>query len=362
MRVVTHAASDVAHQETPPEVFWDALFRDTKGRIVSPPGLDAPVADSHAHLDMLHHPALSLARASAHGVDFIVTIVDPTEDPLYTFQNLAEWKTGAHALLDEWHGNALREHDKKDAPGTSVIHNHAPAIPSHVPDLRVIVGCHPHNASKYTVQVERIIIKAAGQPITGAIGEIGLDYHYDLSPRLVQQEVFKRQLELANEMLLPVVLHLREAHEDGLRILQEQGMPLAGTLLHCFNLDFATLKPFLDLGCFVAFGGALTFKKADEVRDAARQAPLSRIMTETDAPFMAPHPVRGVICGPEHTVFTAAALVEAHGVQGREAIQLLTQVYENTRRFFDRDTSSWQDNPKAQEVLYAHAKGVRSNG
>jgi TatD DNase family protein len=223
------------------------------------------------------------------------------------------------------------------------------------------VGCHPHNASRYTAQVERVIIKAAAQSITGAIGEIGLDYHYDLSPRLVQQEVFKRQLELANEMLLPVVLHLREAHADGLRILQEQGMPLAGTLLHCFNLDFAALKPFLDLGCFVAFGGALTFKKADEVRDAARQAPLSRIMTETDAPFMAPHPVRGVICGPEHTVFTAAALVEAREVHGREAKQLLTQVYENARRFFDRDTSSWQDNPKMQEALYARAKGVESN-
>jgi TatD DNase family protein len=283
---------------------------------------------------MLHHPALALARCAAHGVDFVVTVVDPTEDPRYTYQNLGEWERQARDLLDSW--------------GARVPAPHA----------RIIVGCHPHNASRFTREIEQILIKCAGRAITSGIGEIGLDYHYDMSPRDVQREVFKRQLALANEMMLPVSLHLREAHDDGLRILMEEGLPRAGTLLHCFNLDFATLEPFLKLGCFVAYGGPLTFKKSDDVRDAARQTPESRIVTETDAPFMAPEPLRGTICGPEDTVFTAAHLVEVFGVEGREAIRLLMRFYENARNLFDHDTSSWQDNEKAIAALLARATGV----
>jgi TatD DNase family protein len=334
MRTTSAAATDVANQQGDPPIFWDALFRDTKGRIVDAPDLASPVADTHAHLDMLHHPALALARCAAHGVDFVVSVVDPTEDPTYTYRNLVEWERKARDLLDEW---------KK----------HVPA-----PRVRIIVGCHPHNAAKFTKEIEQTLIRCAGKPITSGIGEIGLDYHYDLSPRDVQREVFKRQLALANEMMLPVALHLREAHEDGLRILSEQGVPTAGTLLHCFNLDFETLKPFLALGCHVAYGGPLTFKKADEVRDAARQTPVSRIVTETDAPFMAPDPLRGTICGPEHTVFTAARLAEVFGLEGREAIKFLTRLFGNARDFFDRDTSSWQDNEKAVAALLTRATGV----
>jgi TatD DNase family protein len=334
MRITQAAASDVANQQDEPKVYWDTLFRDARGREVQPPVLGVPVADTHAHLDMLHHPALALARSAAHGVDFIVTVVDPTEDPAYTYRNLAEWERQARELLDGWN-------------------RHVP-----VSRTRVIAGCHPHNASKFTREIEQILIKCAGRPGTAGIGEIGLDYHYDLSPRDVQQEVFKRQLALANEMTLPVALHLREAHADALRIIREEGMPAAGALLHCFNLDFETLRPFLALGCHVAYGGPLTFKKSDDVRDAARRTPLDRIVTETDAPFMAPEPLRGTICGPENTVFTAARLVEVFGFEGREAIRLLTRVFENARDFFDRDTSSWQDSSKAVAALVARATGV----
>jgi TatD DNase family protein len=334
VRTTQAATTDVANQQGEPKVYWDAVFRDAKGREVKPPTLDAPVADTHAHLDMLHHPALALARCAAHGVDFVVTVVDPTEDPRYTYKNLGEWERKARDLLDDWN-------------------KHVP-----VPRTRVIVGCHPHNASRFTREIEQTLIRCASRPITAGVGEIGLDYHYDLSPRSVQREAFKRQLALANEMMMPVALHLREAHEDGLRILKEEGISTAGTLLHCFNLDFETLKPFLELGCHVAYGGPLTFKKSDEVRDAARQTPQNRIVTETDAPFMAPEPLRGTTCGPEDTVFTAARLVEVFGCEGREAIKLLTRVYENARDFFDRDTSAWQDNEKAVVALAARASGV----
>ena len=332
MRATTAANSDVANQQDTPKVFWDTEFRNSKEKQVPAPVLNCPVADSHAHLDMLHHPALALARCAAQGVDFVVSVTDPTEDPLYTYENLGKWKHEAQGLLDEW--------------GL-----HAP-----IPHVRVIIGCHPHNASKYSQDVERTLIKRASNPLTAAIGEIGLDYHYDLSPRPVQREVFKRQLALANQMMLPVALHLREAHTDALSILKEEGMPLSGTLLHCFNLDYDTLKPFLDLGCHVAYGGPLTFKKSDDVRDAARQTPLDRILTETDSPFMAPEPLRGTINGPENTVFTAAKLVEVFGLEGREAANLLTQVFENARSFFDRDTSSWQDNTKAVQRLLDKAQ------
>lgn len=335
MRTTAAATSDVANKGEKPKVFWDAHFRDSKERIVAAPQLNAPVADTHAHLDMLHHPALALARSSAHGVDFIVTVVDPTEDPQYTYQNFPAWEHKAREILDAWNMHV---------------------VPT--PHLRVITGCHPHNANKFTREIEQLLIKAASRSVTAGIGEIGLDYHYDLSPRLVQQDVFRRQLFLANEMMLPVALHLREAHDDGLRILKEEGMPLAGTLLHCFNLDFETLEPFLSLGCHVAYGGPLTFKKSEDVRESARQTPIERLVTETDAPFMAPDPIRGTICGPEDTVFTAARLVEVRGVEGREAVRLLTCIYENARNFFDRDTSSWQDNERAVQTLLANAKGV----
>jgi TatD DNase family protein len=292
------------------------------------------VADSHAHLDMLHHPALALARSAAHGVDFVVTVVDPTEDPLYTYHNLKNWEQTARTLLDEW------------------------GLPAPVPHTRVIIGCHPHNAGKYTRETERHLIQCAGLAVTSAIGEIGLDYHYDMSPRAVQREVFKRQLALANEMMLPVALHLREAHEDGLDILKTEGMPISGTLLHCFTLDFETLRPFLARGCYVAFGGTLTFRKSDEVRQSAKRTPIGRILTETDAPFMAPDPLRGTICGPENTVFTAAKLAEVFEVAPHERPGFLTKIYENALNFFDRDTSSWQDNSKAKQLLLARAGGV----
>jgi len=325
--------SDAGLQEQP-EVFWDALFRTAKGKEVLAPQLSCPVADSHAHLDMLSHPELALARCAAHGVDFVVSVIDPAEDAHTTYENLKAWEHEALRLLDEWG-----------------IH-----VPT--PRVRAIIGCHPHNASRYTAQVEEALIKGASNPLTSAIGEIGLDYHYDLSPRPRQQEVFKRQLALANEMILPVALHIREAHADALSILEQEGMPLAGTLLHCFNLDFETLKPFLKLGCHVAYGGPLTFKKSDELRQAAKQTPVGRIITETDAPYMAPEPLRGTMNSPENTVFTAQRLVDAFGYEGRKAVQLLTQVYENARNFFDRDTSSWQDNPKAIQILLDKAAEV----
>jgi TatD DNase family protein len=335
MRTTAAAASDVANLGEKPEVFWDALFRDAKGRIVKPPALGAPAADTHAHLDMLHHPELALARCAVHGVDFVVTVVDPTEDPAFTYHNLEQWQRDAQRLLETMcHLERSAERagaEPSQAPEHTTL---ATRATPDAPSVRVIIGCHPHNAKGFTPAIEQQLLAFARDSRTVAVGEIGLDYHYDLSPRDVQQRVFRRQISLAHELELPIALHLREAHDDGLRILREEGLPPAGTLLHCFNLDYATLEPFLELGCFVAFGGPITFKKSDDVRDAARRSPIDRIVTETDAPFMAPHPLRGTVCGPENTVFSAAKLVEVFGLQDAAAAAFCQRLHHNALAFF----------------------------
>ena len=324
MRTSKAASTDVASGKSEHPVFYDALFRDTKERVVTPPMFpkDAHFADTHAHLDMLHHPELALARCAAHRVGYVITVIDPTEDPLYILNNLDRWLLEAKGLANTFTVGA------KDAE----------SITEQMPIVNIIAGCHPHNAARYDKKIEEDLLVTLADKRTRGLGEIGLDYHYDHSPREVQRQVYRRQLELAHEYQLPVALHLREAHADGLRILREVGAPPTGTLLHCFNLDYATLEPFLELGCHVAYGGPLTFKKSEEVRDAARRTPFERIVTETDAPFMAPHPVRGVVCGPEHVIFTAACLVEARDIPAgdKEAQALYDSLFQNALDFFGR--------------------------
>lgn len=312
MRTTSSTASNVASGEAPEHVFYDASLRDSKNRVVKPPDL-APgtqIADTHAHLDMLHYPGLALARAAANSVSFVVSVIDPTEDPAYTLNNLAGWQSEARQLLKDWESTP----------------------PTTPPEVRIIMGCHPHNASRYTEEVERALVHALTTDVrVVGIGEVGLDYHYDNSPRSVQQEVFRRQIQLAHRYNTTIVLHLREAHAEGLRILKEEGVPEAGVLLHCFNLDYAALEPFLELGALVAYGGPLTFKKADEVRSSAARAPLDRLVTETDCPFMAPVPVRGTVCEPASVVFTAEILAGL-----RKEPDVYRQLYANARQFFER--------------------------
>lgn len=205
------------------------------------------------------------------------------------------------------------------------------------------MGCHPHNAKHYDDALELKLRELLADPRVSAVGEIGLDYHYDFSPREDQRTAFRRQILVAKEAGLPVVLHVREAHDEAFAILQEEGFPEAGTLLHCFNLDWAELERWVDAGCYVAFGGPLTFKKADEVRDAAARVPQDRLLTETDAPYMTPEPLRGAVCGPEHVVFTAEKLCEVRGfTRGEEREAFLNALMANACGLLDREPTSWQ--------------------
>ena len=285
------------------------LFLDAKGRQVALPDLGGPVADTHAHLDMLDDPGLALANAARARVEFVATVADPSEDASRTFDDLGTWLARAREVL---HGDGLAE------------------IP--VPRVRAIVGVHPHNAKNLNAQVEGELRRLARHALTGAIGEIGLDYHYDYSPRDVQREAFRRQLQIAAEIGLPAVVHLREAHEDGEAILREIGVPAAGCILHCYNLGPELLEPFLSLGCTVSFAGPATFKKAEDVRQAAAIVPLERILTETDCPFMAPEPFRGRTNEPAYVVFTAARVAQA---RGEEPATFGSAAYVNARRLLD---------------------------
>jgi TatD DNase family protein len=269
------------------------LFTDPKGREVLPPDFGgAPVADTHAHLDMLDDPALALARAALAGVTFVATVADVSEDAARTYESLEGWRSSARAMLAASGGS-----------GNAVD----------LPEVRVIVGVHPHNAKNLTPQVEVELTRLASDARTSAVGEIGLDYHYDYSPREVQRSAFRRQLELAVELNLPAVVHLREAHADGESIMRDVGLPQAGCILHCYTMGPAPLEPFLALGCTVSFAGPVSFKKADEIREAAVAVPTGRILTETDSPFMAPEPFRGCTNEPALVVFTAARVAAARG-------------------------------------------------
>ena len=205
------------------------------------------------------------------------------------------------------------------------------------------MGCHPHNARYYDDGLEAELRRLLADPRVAALGEIGLDYHYDFSPRDDQRAAFRRQLRLAKECGLPVALHLREAHDEALAIMRDEGFPEAGTLLHCFNLDWPALEPWIAEGCYVAFGGALTFKASEGTREAAARVPANRLLTETDAPYMAPEPMRGTSCGPAHVVFTAERLAEARGCEpGEERAAFLEQLMQNARGLLDRSATDWQ--------------------
>jgi TatD DNase family protein len=186
------------------------------------------------------------------------------------------------------------------------------------PDIRVAIGVHPHHAHRFADDPQRAAATVRAQiaetPTARAIGEIGLDYHYDFSPRDVQEAVFRAQLKLAREFDQPVVIHTREADEDTLRVLREEGDGTLRGVLHCFTGTQSLADAGLELGFYISLAGIVTFPKAQELRDTARRVPLDRLLTETDSPFLAPVPHRGKRNEPAHVSRVVAALAELHGI------------------------------------------------
>jgi len=179
------------------------------------------------------------------------------------------------------------------------------------PQFSATVGVHPHDAAKVTPDTYSDLRTLGLHRKVVALGEIGLDYHYDFSPRDVQKEVFVQQLRLAKELELPVVIHTREAWADTLAVLRDHGT--GSGIFHCFTGDAGQAREALDLGFHLAFGGVITFKTAEAVREAARITPADRLLTETDAPYLAPVPWRGKRNEPAFMTETVKALAAVRG-------------------------------------------------
>jgi len=188
------------------------------------------------------------------------------------------------------------------------------------------VGVHPHDAAKATPETFAALGALARESKVLAIGEIGLDYHYDFSPRVVQHEVFVEQLKLAATAGKPVVIHTREAWEDTLALLREHAS--GAGIIHCFSGGPEEARQALDLGFYLSFGGVVTFPKAEALRDAARIAPEDRLLVETDAPYLAPVPKRGKRNEPAFMVETARRLGEVRGVAPERIAEITTANFE----------------------------------
>ncbi len=239
--------------------------------------------DSHAHLADERFAAdreAVLARAQAAGVARILTIAEGTK-PDECEKTLA--LTAQHGFL--W----------------------------------AAAGVHPHEARQGTDKTFDAIERLAESPRLLAWGEIGLDYHYDHSPRDVQQAVFRRQLQRARARKLPVIIHCREAWDDCLKILGDEwaGAGLGG-ILHCFSDTAETAARALAWGFLISFAGNVTFPRAENLRAAARAIPVEQLLIETDSPYLAPQPVRGRRNEPAYVVETAAALGRLHGISGED--------------------------------------------
>ena len=174
------------------------------------------------------------------------------------------------------------------------------------------VGIHPHDASKADAASLDRLAELCGHPKVVALGEIGLDYHYDHSPRETQREVFVNQMQIARQARKPIVIHTREAWEDTMELLETHWRPGGlGGIMHCFSGDSGQVKESLDLGFLVSFAGVVTFRRAEALRGAAAATPLDRLLVETDAPYLTPEPYRKIRRNePRYVVETARKVAE----------------------------------------------------
>lgn len=220
--------------------------------------------------------------------------------------------------------------------GEVAADSHAAAfrIAERYPFIYTTVGVHPHEARLLDDNLYAQLMELSQHPKVIAWGEIGLDYHYDNSPRDVQRTAFKKQLRMARERGLPVSIHTREAEADTLAILDEEwkGCGLGG-VIHCFTGTRSFAEAAIGLGFYISFSGVVTFKKAEDLRETARAIPIDRVLIETDSPFLAPAPYRGRRNEPAYVVETARAIAEVRGIDAEELGQTTSQ---NFKRLFKR--------------------------
>lgn len=200
------------------------------------------------------------------------------------------------------------------------------------PSVYTAIGTHPHDARHYddAAELKTKQLIQTGERVV-AWGEIGLDFHYDNSPRDVQMQIFRRQLRAARELNLPVIIHTREAETETIEILQSEyaGAERKG-VFHCFSGSRELALRALELGFMISFSGIVTFRKAEPLRRIAREVPLDRVLIETDCPYLAPIPYRGKRNEPAYVIEVARVLAQLHGLETEEIARLTT---ENFKRF-----------------------------
>jgi TatD DNase family protein len=202
------------------------------------------------------------------------------------------------------------------------------------PRVYCSIGTHPHNAAEEPDVTVAELVSIARDPLVVAIGEAGLDYHYDNSPRAEQAAGFRRHIAAARETQLPLVIHARDADDDVAAILEdEMGKGAFPALLHCFSSGSELARRGLALGLYVSFSGILTFKRSEALRAIASDVPLDRLLVETDAPYLAPVPHRGQRNEPAYVVETARVLAETKGLSAEEMARVTT---DNFHRVFNK--------------------------
>ena len=205
------------------------------------------------------------------------------------------------------------------------------ALAAQYPFLYAAAGIHPHVAAQAPDDYLDDLRDMLTQPRVVAVGEIGLDYHYDFSPRDVQQRLLQQQLDLALERELPVILHVREAHGDLIALLRDREARLPKGIIHCFSGSAESALEYVRLGFMISFAGSLTFKNANKLRLAAQQTPLDRLLIETDSPYLAPEPRRGRRNTPANVRHVCELLAQ---LRGMSAPQMADLTYDNAARLF----------------------------
>lgn len=201
------------------------------------------------------------------------------------------------------------------------------------PFLYAAAGVHPHDASCWDEGRAQMLEAWMGREKAVALGEIGLDYHYDLSPRPQQRLAFDDQLDMAYRLNKPAILHIREAHGEATAILSARWragrLPLC--VMHCYSGSWESARTYLDMGMYLSFTGSVTFKNAAKLPEVAQKMPLDRLMVETDCPYMAPVPMRGRRNEPAYVAYTAACIAQLRAMDPQDLAQA---AYDNGRRFF----------------------------
>jgi len=194
------------------------------------------------------------------------------------------------------------------------------------------VGIHPHEAERYSGKIPLDLQDQAERNPVVAVGETGLDYYYDNSPRELQRELFVAHIGLAKQVEKPLIMHVRDAFDDAYVILREEGLPQKGGIVHCFSGSYNDAKKALDMGLYISFSGILTFPKASELRETAKKIPLDRLLCETDAPYLAPVPKRGKRNEPSFVKYVYEVLASVKGVTIED---LAEQICLNIKILFD---------------------------